>query len=133
MIDAHVHPPRCTNENQARNDCGLSAGAIIYFVTFVLIQSYILLNLFVAVVIDVIAFSLVQGGSLLMASDLDHYKVSDSTLQKVVYVCSIELKVYREDVAPFWQIICSRASLHSWQIEIDKPHHFVFDAYLSQS
>ena len=88
MIDAHVHPPRCTNEGLDRNDCGLSAGAIIYFVTFVLIQSYILLNLFVAVVIDVIAFSLMQGGSLLTASNLDHFKVT--FLQQALYTLVVE-------------------------------------------
>ena len=47
-------PPYCTLNPPAGkpSDCGLTAGATIYFVTFVIAISYLLTNLFVAAILE---------------------------------------------------------------------------------
>ena len=53
MHDCQVAPPHCTlGENGASGDCGNTIIAPIYFVLFQLIGQYIMLNLFIAVMLE---------------------------------------------------------------------------------
>ncbi|XP_020895810.1 sodium leak channel non-selective protein [Exaiptasia diaphana] len=67
MHDCMIDEPYCTHADDTswRTDCGNEAAAIVFFISFYVIVTFILLNVFVAVIIE--------NFSLFYASDEDSY------------------------------------------------------------
>ena len=51
MGDCQIQAPLCTDWNK-ESDCGVSELSVIYFCSFFMFGVYLMLNLFIAVIID---------------------------------------------------------------------------------
>ena len=49
MVDARLNPNRCSDE---AGDCGSPPAALIYFISFALVGSFVMLNLVIAVILE---------------------------------------------------------------------------------
>jgi hypothetical protein len=74
MDDLKIGPPFCTL-HAALSDCGFKTGATFYFVSYLLLESYSVTNLFVALIIDNVGFGLLNTKSIITPADLEHYQV----------------------------------------------------------
>jgi hypothetical protein len=76
MHDCMVVPPRCTRgESYWESDCGNSTASILYFCSFYIIITYIVLNLLVAIIME--NFSLFYSNeedALLSYTDIRHFQ-----------------------------------------------------------
>lgn len=76
MHDCMVVPPRCTRGTSFwESDCGNSTASILYFCSFYIIITYIVLNLLVAIIME--NFSLFYSNeedALLSYSDIRHFQ-----------------------------------------------------------
>lgn len=77
MHDCMVAPPACTKgKNYWESDCGSYAAALLYFCTFYIVITYIVLNLLVAIIME--NFSLFYSNeedALLSYSDIRHFQI----------------------------------------------------------
>ncbi|EDO45174.1 predicted protein, partial [Nematostella vectensis] len=84
MHDCMVGEPYCTpEENFWESDCGNYTASLIYFITFYIVVSFILLNVFVAVIIE--NFSLFYASdedSLLSNTDLRDFQMAWNLVDK---------------------------------------------------
>lgn len=60
-------------ENTQRGDCGSKALAVFYFVTFTVICTFILINLFLAIVLD--NYAAITAGTVLSHSDVQDFRM----------------------------------------------------------
>jgi len=74
MHDCMVEPPMCTKFSDADTDCGSSAGAIIYFVSFFIFSSYMIMNLFVAIILDNFSVCLSMENSFVSEEELNRFQ-----------------------------------------------------------
>lgn len=76
MHDCMVVPPRCTRGGSFwESDCGNSTASILYFCSFYIIITYIVLNLLVAIIME--NFSLFYSNeedALLSYTDIRHFQ-----------------------------------------------------------
>lgn len=77
MDDTKQEAPYCTQfpPGSAVSDCGLSGGATIFFVTFVILNSYLLSNLFVAAIMEIVVSGLLREGAVVTSQDLETFQV----------------------------------------------------------
>ena len=75
MNDLKVAPPYCTPGEQGVTDCGFRAGSTAFFFTYVILQTYLLTNLFVAAILDNMQSGLLRAKALLGPSHLGHFQV----------------------------------------------------------
>ena len=80
MNDLGVAPPYCTPGRQGVTDCGFRLGASAFFFTYVILQTYLLTNLFVAAIMDSMASGLLRAKAQLAPSHLQHYQVYNPLL-----------------------------------------------------
>ena len=73
MNDLKVNPPYCTNAN-GQSDCGSSLASTAFFVSYVILCTYILTNLFVATILDYVSFGILKGNAILSDEHLDKYQ-----------------------------------------------------------
>lgn len=78
MDDMKVESPYCTMypPGGRPSDCGSSAGATLYFLTFVIVNAYLLTNLFVAAIMEYVSSGLLNTASLVTTADLQTFQVS---------------------------------------------------------
>ncbi len=76
MRDAAIAEPDCTRAaDGSEGDCGFPNGAVLYFVSYVVAMGYVFTNLFVAAVLDHVAFGAAAGRDALVAPrDLHAFK-----------------------------------------------------------
>ena len=76
MDDVKKQAPYCTANPPPGQvtDCGSSAGATIFFVTFVILNSYLLSNLFVAAILEHVISGLLNNGALVAPRDLELFQ-----------------------------------------------------------
>ena len=62
MYDLQVDEPYCSKNQTGNNidNCGFGNGATLYFVTYVIAMGYIFTNLFVASILDHVAFGVLR-------------------------------------------------------------------------
>lgn len=84
MNDLKVSPPYCTPGIEGNTDCGFKLGATLFFITFLLLQTYLLTNLFVAAILEYVASGLLRERLFLTPQHLDKYQVFCPS--RVVYV-----------------------------------------------
>ena len=75
MNDLKVAPPYCTPGKQGITDCGFRAGSTAFFFTYVILQTYLLTNLFVAAILDNMQSGLLRAKALLGSAHLEHFQV----------------------------------------------------------
>ncbi len=75
MVDCKVSPPYCTKQPGA-DDCGFPIGATFYFVSFQIICTYIVTNLFIALILDAISSGLFRERAIVSSGHLAQYQVS---------------------------------------------------------
>lgn len=77
MNDVKRQAPYCTDKPPPGRvaDCGTAAGATIFFVTFVILNSYLLSNLFVAAILEIVASGLFNKNALVTPHDLEVFQV----------------------------------------------------------
>eukprot|EP00759_Apiculatamorpha_spiralis_P035871 PhF_6_TR36344/c0_g1_i1/m.53273 len=71
MFDAMVQPPYCSPQ---LNDCGHPIGAPIYFCLFFFLGRYILLNVFIAVILDSFGTASCEEGVVVHAVDMANFR-----------------------------------------------------------
>lgn len=78
MDDMKNEAPYCTAfpPNGLPSDCGNSAGATLYFLSFVIVNSYLLTNLFVGAIMEYVNSGLLNTASLVSRTDLQTFQVS---------------------------------------------------------
>ena len=78
MDDIKLQAPNCTlfPPNGAVSDCGSSGGGTIFFVSFVILNSYLLSNLFVAAIMEYVVSGLLRKGAIVNSQDLETFQVS---------------------------------------------------------
>ena len=77
MDDIKNEAPYCTAappEGRA-SDCGTSAGGSAFFVTFIILNSYLLTNLFVAAIMEFVVSGLLRQGAIVTTLDLETFQV----------------------------------------------------------
>ncbi|XP_024521493.1 voltage-dependent L-type calcium channel subunit alpha-1C isoform X1 [Selaginella moellendorffii] len=76
MGDVMVAPPYCTKGSSLMaNDCGFPVAGVVYFVALIVVANNIFMNLFVAIILDVITFGLVNENSMITPNHLEDYRV----------------------------------------------------------
>ena len=77
MDDIKLQAPYCTlfPPDGAASDCGSSGGGTIFFVSFVILNSYLLSNLFVAAIMDYVVSGLLRQGAIVNSRDLEIFQV----------------------------------------------------------
>lgn len=77
MNDVKRQAPFCTAAppGERATDCGSSAAATVFFVTFVILNSYLLSNLFVAAILERVSSGLLNRTALLTPQDLPSFQV----------------------------------------------------------
>ena len=77
MDDVKQQAPYCTLDppGGAVSDCGTSGGGTIFFVTFVILNSYLLSNLFVAAIMEFVVSGLLRQGAVVTNHDLETFQV----------------------------------------------------------
>merc|ERR1711977_149325 len=83
MYDCKRDLPFCTKEGTGDgdfSDCGFPAGATTYYVTFVILCTYIFTNLFVAAILDNITFGLLRESALVTPNHLELFQQAWSRL-----------------------------------------------------
>lgn len=81
MNDLKVRPPYCTPGAQGVTDCGFTLGATAYFFTYVILQTYMLTNLFVASIMEHMASGLVRQQELITPHHLTRFQVGCALLR----------------------------------------------------
>ncbi|KAF9167992.1 calcium channel protein [Actinomortierella ambigua] len=80
MHDMMVEPPECTpsQQNYLDSDCGSRVWAYIMFLSFYIVCTYILLNMFIAVIISNFSFAYQSDSisTLITREDLRNYKLT---------------------------------------------------------
>lgn len=78
MDDVKLQAPFCTlfPPGDAVSDCGSSGGGTIFFVSFVILNSYLLSNLFVAAIMEYVVSGLLRQGAIVNSRDLEVFQVS---------------------------------------------------------
>ena len=74
MNDLKVRPPYCTPGAQGVTDCGFTLGATGFFFTFVILQTYMLANLFVAAIMENMASGLLRAREALTPDHLRRFQ-----------------------------------------------------------
>lgn len=75
MYDLRISPPHCTPGEEGITDCGFKLGATLFFITFIMIQTYLLTNLFVAAILEYVASGLLRERLFLTPEHLDRFQV----------------------------------------------------------
>ena len=78
MNDIKVEAPYCTlfPPDGSVSDCGSSGGGTIYFVSFIILNSYLLSNLFVAAIMEYVVSGLLRQGAIVNSRDLETFQVA---------------------------------------------------------
>lgn len=81
MSDIKLEEPYCTRypPGRAVSDCGSSFGGTIFFVTFVLLNTYLLSNLFVAAIMEFVVSGLFRQGAVVNTRDLEKFQVTPAS------------------------------------------------------
>ena len=81
MNDIKKQAPYCTlfPPGDSVSDCGSSGGGTIFFVTFVILNSYLLSNLFVAAIMEYVISGLLRQGAIVNSRDLETFQVDLSS------------------------------------------------------
>ena len=74
MNDLKLSTPACTADYNGQTDCGTPFGATAFFITYIIICTYILTNLFVATILDYVSFGILKSNTLLSDEHLDAYQ-----------------------------------------------------------
>ena len=74
MNDLKLSSPACTADYNGKTDCGNPFGSTAFFVTYIILCTYILTNLFVATILDYVSFGILKSNTLLSDEHLDHYQ-----------------------------------------------------------
>ena len=75
MNDLKISPPYCTPGGEGKTDCGFALGSTMFFITFLLLQTYLLTNLFVAAILEYVASGLLRERLFLTPQHLDKFQV----------------------------------------------------------
>jgi len=77
MNDIKQQAPYCTllPPGGAVSDCGSSGGGTMFFVSFVILNSYLLSNLFVAAIMEYVVSGLLRQGAVITNHDLETFQV----------------------------------------------------------
>ena len=77
MDDIKNEAPYCTAAppDGRASDCGTSAGGSAFFVTFIILNSYLLTNLFVAAIMEFVVSGLLRQGAIVTTLDLETFQV----------------------------------------------------------
>ena len=73
MNDLKLATPACTADFNGQTDCGTPLGATAFFVTFIILCTYILTNLFVATILDYVSFGILKANTVLSDEHMDEY------------------------------------------------------------
>ena len=65
------------------SDCGTSAGGSAFFVTFIILNSYLLSNLFVAAIMESVVSGLLRQGAIVTTLDLETFQVQALSLESL--------------------------------------------------
>ena len=74
MNDLKLSTPACTSDLNGKTDCGTPLGATAFFVSFIILCTYILTNLFVATILDYVSFGILKSNTLLSDEHIDIYQ-----------------------------------------------------------
>ncbi|QDZ20321.1 voltage-gated calcium/sodium channel protein [Chloropicon primus] len=74
MNDLKLAAPECTADYNGQTDCGTPFGSTAFFVTYIILCTYILTNLFVATILDYVSFGILKSNTLLSDEHLDLYQ-----------------------------------------------------------
>ena len=88
MNDLKIRPPYCTPGAQGITDCGFVLGAMGYFFTYIILQTYLLTNLFVAAIMENMASGLLRAKALLTPDHLTHFQVRSADMLMADGQCS---------------------------------------------
>jgi hypothetical protein len=72
MFECSVEPPYCTTMG-TDSDCGTAVGARLFFYSYILLVTYILMGLFLAVILENLSTVYTRHRSLISQTDLDRY------------------------------------------------------------
>ena len=73
MYDLMVTDPNCV-ETGSFSDCGFPDGAVLYFVTYVIVMVYVFTNLFVASILDHVTFGVLRESALITPKHLYQFQ-----------------------------------------------------------
>jgi len=102
MYDAMVEPPNCSRVNESRdNGCG-TPFAYAYFISFIVVGNFIMLNLFLAVVLENYGSEKNKGPELLTEDDVANFKQLWATFDRddTGFIHATELPVLLKKVPP---------------------------------
>jgi len=74
MNDLKLSAPDCTEDYNGQTDCGNPFGSTAFFVTYIILCTYILTNLFVATILDYVSFGILKSNTLLSDEHMDLYQ-----------------------------------------------------------
>ena len=74
MNDLKLSAPDCTEDYNGQTDCGNPFGSTTFFVTYIILCTYILTNLFVATILDYVSFGILKSNTLLSDEHMDLYQ-----------------------------------------------------------
>ena len=74
MNDLKLSTPSCTADYNGKTDCGSPFGSTAFFVTYIILCTYILTNLFVATILDYVSFGILKSNTLLSDEHLEKYQ-----------------------------------------------------------
>ena len=75
MNDLRISAPYCTVGAKGNSDCGFFFGSAFFFSTFLVLQTYLLTNLFVAAILEYVASGLLRERLFLTPQHLDKFQV----------------------------------------------------------
>ena len=100
MNDLKVAPPYCTPGKQGITDCGFHAGSTAFFFTYVILQTYLLTNLFVAALLDNMASGLLRAKALLGPSHLEHFQVPSTSNESRMNLMTFDVMSHGPAMCP---------------------------------
>ena len=83
MDDLRHEAPQCSGP-----DCGYKVGAAIFFLSYCVVQAYLLTNLFVALVIEFVAEGLMRADAVVDDKDVERFQAWAQTL--LACLCTIQ-------------------------------------------
>jgi len=92
MDDIKQQAPFCTlyPPGDAVSDCGTSVGGTAFFVSFIILNSYLLTNLFVAAIMEYVVSGLLRQGAVITNRDLETFQVRTERCKLVELTGKVE-------------------------------------------